>query len=323
MPKTSDEPKNPSRVTSKRLSVQIAPTNPQSATKARRVARVIRSEGQTDGSDASDESSDDAPQQDPTPPTAWHRPSGRDAAAYAGWETWKPRRWAWEFLRRNKKFQSACDGETDERPVIALDFRLREFKEHRQEYAVGKKPRFAAGIRSFPKRAEFVKHIESDATLIEEKIELLPSEVLIRFQIAPMLLAEKTSLDYQLDQARRRLKSFAKKLRLLQPTEGKSKNQWAKGVDRAWLLAALRSLDWKATAESEFERRFATRKKAKLDFNHREIADALLGDPNDTSYRSKSLKERSEQGTALLKSAHRLSQSGYLLLRSGKLKGSN
>lgn len=307
MPKISDDPKSPPRIASKRLTEQTTPTNSQSASRARRTARVVKSEGRTDGSDASDESSDDAPQQDPTTPTPWHRPSGKDAAAYAGWEAWKPRRWAWEFLRRNKKFQSACDDEADDRPIIANDFRLREFKDYRQDYAVGEKPRFAAGIHSFPTRAEFVKHIESNATLIEEKIDRLPTEVLIRFQIAPTVAAEKTVLDHQLGQARRRLEAFADRLREMQPVDGKGKSRTVHAYDPARLLAALCILD---------------REKTNPKFNRRAAADDLLPDAYEGSHRSKTLRQRSNSGAELLEGAGKLAEYGYLQIRSGKLKGS-
>ena len=35
----------------------------------------------------------------------WHRPEWRDAEAYGDVRSWSYRRWAWEFLRRNAKYQ--------------------------------------------------------------------------------------------------------------------------------------------------------------------------------------------------------------------------
>lgn len=147
--------------------------------------------GLTDGSDASDESADD-----PTPtvvaPIRWSPPSGKRIAEYLGWELWSKSRWAWEFLRRNGDFQKDCDAPRSY-DAIADKYRLRRFKHFAEGYAYGRKAKFASGIQSIPRREEFEKRITSSSSLETDCVHLLPSEVLIRFQLAPTRLAQTTS----------------------------------------------------------------------------------------------------------------------------------
>lgn len=86
-------------------------------------------------------------------------PDGTDVAHYAAYEQWSYRRWAWEYLRRNKKFREACRAASQikEKPErilrkqeIAREFMLRRYKHCDQPYDAGRLPLFA-GISTSPK----------------------------------------------------------------------------------------------------------------------------------------------------------------------------
>ncbi|HYW58519.1 MAG TPA: hypothetical protein VE934_16315 [Polaromonas sp.] len=66
------------------------------------------------------------------------RPTGIDAAEYIGHQSWSPRRWAWEFLRRNPGFINDCDevdlSLVDSCAEIALAYGLKSFKHYSEEY---------------------------------------------------------------------------------------------------------------------------------------------------------------------------------------------
>ncbi|MBX3625025.1 MAG: hypothetical protein KF892_08450 [Rhizobacter sp.] len=285
-----------------------APSNSAEATARQARRRVIKrqSEEQTDGSDASDDSADDSSFNHAAERASWNRPSGQNSAEYLEWETWSQRRWAWEFLRRNDKFQDACDERWDDQRTIAQDFHITEFKHYRQEYAAGKKPKFAAGIHSIPRRADFVENNERSMDLVQVRATLSPSEVFIKFQLAPTRLAMKTSIDFQLEQARRRLESFARHLREAKPPHAKGKHMTVQRFDRAWLLASIRILDLKESAPK---------------LNLRKAAETLLEDPyGPISNRFISNKKLSDQGGALLDRATTLADCEYLKVYFGKLK---
>jgi Family of unknown function (DUF6499) len=42
------------------------------------------------------------------PDRTWY-PNWRTAAEYEGYKDWSNRRWAWEFLRRNRSYRELCD----------------------------------------------------------------------------------------------------------------------------------------------------------------------------------------------------------------------
>ena len=163
--------------------------------------------GLTDGSDASDESADDHMSL-VVAPTNWIPPTGNSIADYRDWQNWEKWHWAWEFLRRNASFQAACKKDGRDEARIAQDYRLRRFKHFAQDYKVGKKPSFATGIHSIPKRAAFVERNKSGSGLATVSTLLFPAEVLIKFQLAPTRLAQLAAVKRQLKQAEKRLNSF-------------------------------------------------------------------------------------------------------------------
>lgn len=263
--------------------------------------------GPSDGSDASDESAGEPQRHVAAGPASWVPPSGHDIAGYSGWESWSRRRWAWEFLRRNSQFQEACRERRDDLLTIAADYRLREFKDYREDYRMNARPKFG-GVRSFPSEAEFVERNRTgvDPAAFETRTDLFPSEVLIRFQIAPLLGAEKTGIDAQFELARKRLARFAKDLRSLLASKGKGKSRYVWEFDRARLVAALQILDRSTNT---------TRK-----LNLKVAAEELLPDPFAAKNKQSTIKKLSGKGATLLEQAMRFAHGGYLQVRWGKLQ---
>lgn len=52
---------------------------------------------------------------------------------------WSPRRWAWEFLRRNEDFRADCDtcGTAEDRKVIAKKYGIKIYKHYSEEHKLG------------------------------------------------------------------------------------------------------------------------------------------------------------------------------------------
>jgi hypothetical protein len=141
------------------------------------------------------------------------RPDGTDLSRYRGWERWTPRHWAWEFLRRNPRFQAACRrvAEADEasRQQVATEYGLRQFKHYAEAYAGGERPRptFVAATPAI------WSLMDDDAAAARvRRIRLQPGQVLVRFDLAaasPHALA----LDAQLRRATTRLDAKLQELR--------------------------------------------------------------------------------------------------------------
>jgi len=255
----------------------------------------------TAGSDASDESSDDPTSVDAVP-EAWLRPSGKNISDYQDWDKWGKRKWAWQFLRRNEDFQRVCLACPANDPLaetkIAETYRLRRFKHFAQEYPTGKKAKFATGIHSIPKRKEFEKRNQNGSGLEKITTVLFPSEVLIKFQLAPTRLAQGTSLDNQITRARRRLDAFAARISKALPNDvrGKKRNAHKSAPER--LLAQLRVLDME---------------KSMPGLNYSRVADILLTNPNQQlSDRDWRRKTQGGQGSNLYERAKELRVMDYL-----------
>ena len=72
------------------------------------------------------------------------RPDWNDLTTYPkNPESWSFSRWAWEFLRRNEKFQTACDAESNmsaqQRQTTAREFGLTEYKHFKEPHGSGAK----------------------------------------------------------------------------------------------------------------------------------------------------------------------------------------
>jgi hypothetical protein len=172
----------------------------------------------------------------PKPP----RPDGTDLSRYRGCERWTPRHWAWQFLRRNPRFQAACrrvaDGDESAKQQVAAEFGLRRFKHFSEGYSAGgsMRPTFVAAtpmIWSSRQQAGSAPEVR--------RVKLHPGQILVRFDLnsaIPLALGlpaqlrrAATLLDKRLNELRGGTKkpalrtphttSFLKYLRYLDMTE--------------------------------------------------------------------------------------------------------
>lgn len=100
-----------------------------------------------------------------------YRPSGMDVADYEGFENWSNERWAWEFLRRNKKFLAECkaiSGEPSSKRElkVAKDFGLLRFKSAETEFHEDE-PEFAPLYVHYQARLK-----KTEAVSLEKSLEV-------------------------------------------------------------------------------------------------------------------------------------------------------
>ena len=209
----------------------------------RGVAKIIASGNETDGSE-DDQSDEDLARIDDSVPDRWSRPEGAEVCWYEGWKQWTALRWGWEFLRRNASFQQACEFPYGDRAWIASTFHLKRFKDFRQEYHNGRRAKFESRNRAIPRRADFEQNLRVGGTSVEARVTLSPTEVLIRFEIEPMLHATTSSVHKQSEWAERRLADYAELLRRHRKIDSQEQHQNFQAFPRDRLLSALRLLDW-------------------------------------------------------------------------------
>lgn len=177
-------------------------------------------------------------------------PNGRELTDYAGYETWEVNRWAWEFLRRNKEFQKACDSLPQEREDRILKLKklirkygLTQFKHWKEEYGAlrDNQPIFD-GVRI---RA----NLKEDTMDLSDIPPLEKGQALILLEILPCLddlelLQKRMAFAYK--QLEERLKKYAERNNLEKPVSRKPKIN--KSED---LIAYLRILDLRGQAKED------------------------------------------------------------------------
>ncbi|MGE8658717.1 MAG: transcriptional regulator domain-containing protein [Achromobacter sp.] len=177
-------------------------------------------------------------------------PNGRELTAYVDYETWEASRWAWEFLRRNKEFQKACDSLPQEREdrILKLkklirNYGLTQFKHWKEEYGSGRdnQPIFD-GVRI---RA----NLKEDPMDLSDIPPLEKGQALILLEILPCLddlelLQKRMTFAYK--QLEERLRKYAEKNKLEKPVSRKPKIN--KPED---LIAHLRILDLRGQAKED------------------------------------------------------------------------
>jgi hypothetical protein len=94
------------------------------------------------------------------------------------------RRWAWEFLRRNPRFQEACKaartGDQARKQQVARDFGLTKFKDYLEGYTgVSGKPRFASSVPNY-----WTNVGASAKESVVKRIRLNAGQVAVRFDLA-------------------------------------------------------------------------------------------------------------------------------------------
>lgn len=132
------------------------------------------------------------------------RPDGTNEKDYANCEKWPPKRWAWEFLRRNPSFRSdskAVLGKSEaEQRAVAEKYSLKRFKPANEAYRGphGVPIFLGSSIRSWT---------NWDESLLElTKIKLKQSQVVILFDLEKAMV-DRRSLRAQLLEAEKRLRS--------------------------------------------------------------------------------------------------------------------
>lgn len=139
---------------------------------------------------------------------------------------WGRKRWAWEFLCRNEKFQAACeevrmivddeDRETAE-IRIAGQFGLKDFKSWTTKYT-DHKPRFVGFVSSLPSLDIFRERNQGAyAESFFSSTRMAATSVLMKFDLLPIRLADKSATDAQLKSALRQIKKYLTVLREISP----------------------------------------------------------------------------------------------------------
>lgn len=132
------------------------------------------------------------------------RPDGSNQERYKNCEKWSYRRWAWEFLRRNKRFIEACervkDGSEEQKATVAKEFGLKRFKSCNEAYG-GRSGRPAFDDGGIISWSNLGQHKEMSRRI---KIRRDFGQVVIRFNLLPAI-DNDSALDTQLDKAKQRL----------------------------------------------------------------------------------------------------------------------
>lgn len=163
------------------------------------------------------------------------RPTGDDPAAYTNFRKWSYRRWAWEFLRRNPRFKTACIEAGDD-PVrqasVAQEFHLKRYKFYRESYSNG------SGRPLFLSSAIASWSCAADEEARKLKLTLRGGEVLIRFDLSTTT-SDAEAIEAQLRSAalviRRRQKTYLSAKALPEPARSSAK--------AIYFLRSLRLLD--------------------------------------------------------------------------------
>lgn len=170
-----------------------------------------------------------------TPPKT-NRPDGLSIDRYKGHEKWSYRRWAWEFLRRNKDFIKACealDRKEGTEEEIAEKFHLLDFKHYRMTYKSKNNPSPKFIVRTIKTRANLTtKEFKGKPT------KMSSGQVWLRFDLNHEFIVHG-SLDAQLRVAKNSLnlalKEYAETIKKQRPIKKKP--------ERSQLINLLRRLD--------------------------------------------------------------------------------
>lgn len=137
-------------------------------------------------------------------------PDGTNPGKYKNWRNWSYRRWAWEFLRRNPSYITACKkskrGSAQEQAQVAERFGLKVFKDYRELY------RGDSGIPKFQLGSVWLKpNLDLHEGHPTKKMQISYGQVGIKFTLSDALI-DKAVLEKQLRIARlellRRLDEF-------------------------------------------------------------------------------------------------------------------
>ena len=159
---------------------------------------------------------------DPLPPAAPQdplaskklagQPDGTFADDYSRFRLFSYQRWAWVFLRRNKKFRAACkaikrlDGDTEsEMARVAAQFGLKRYKPYTESFSSGRRPLF--NTSRFLLR---FNSLEDDQEPKVVRLQIMPGEVAVRFDLKA-ILNNSWGLRGQLKEAEKRVREIVEK----------------------------------------------------------------------------------------------------------------
>lgn len=128
-----------------------------------------------------------------------------DDSKYAGCESWTNKRWAWEFLRRNMNFRSACDALDDNatskvKRNIARKFGLVDFK-HYQEIFTSDDGQVGAP-KFISKAVMRIRPERQDDSSWKRRVTIKPNQLAIRFDLRQAIEDDRI-LDAQIQSARK------------------------------------------------------------------------------------------------------------------------
>lgn len=151
-------------------------------------------------------------------------PDGLNIVDYSGYETWSNAAWAWQFLRRNEKFQERCDHirswpnsklKRMWKTNIAHAFGLKKFKDYIEDFDSGKTPQPKFASKSVSAWANIDKE-QYESLVLPSKLR--PGQVLLRFDLDAMGKTKK-SLRAQIDDAYEALEALlAERLKVTNAT---------------------------------------------------------------------------------------------------------
>lgn len=171
---------------------------------------------------------------------------------YKNNQKWSPRRWAWEFLKRNLEFIELCDdarnltgdAKAAAEFAVAKKFQLKKFKDYTESYSPNNPIFLSTSIYKWKGGSEKRK---TDKTTI--RVKLLPGQVVIRFQV-DATLNNSRAIKVQLESAKIHLERYrddlidsAKKESLQAEDGGKRKDRF--NPQPAVFLRRLKIIDAK------------------------------------------------------------------------------
>ncbi|WP_139019428.1 transcriptional regulator domain-containing protein [Acidovorax sp. NO-1] len=129
---------------------------------------------------------------------------------YKNNQKWSPRRWAWEFLKRNPEYIELCDdarnltgdAKAAAEFAIANKFQLKKFKDYTENYSP-KNPFFLS--TAIYRWEGGSKKRNTEKTTI--RVKILPGQVVIRFQV-DATLNNSRAIKVQLESAKIHLERY-------------------------------------------------------------------------------------------------------------------
>lgn len=169
---------------------------------------------------------------------------GTKRSQYEQCKSWSYKRWAWEFLCRNKQFIAACDkvinGTDKEKALVAKKYGLVQFKYYGDVQTKNNVyPLFKDGV------IKIWENLSNES--ICKKVNIFPGQVIIRFRLASDINAE-LALKAQLGKAEKLLK---KKLAEYEKTITKSIGK--KELRTSSFIESIRILDMLASGIESVE----------------------------------------------------------------------